>query len=148
MLKIKRGVNLEVKLGVGSKPGSKNSVLAFLKCTDIFVLAFLKCTAGSVLVFLMCMDGSVLAHLRFPMQSAPTRFPQWGNSEVPQLLCKKSTKMLNPRFLNVMVVESKVVKFMLHSRQASSPLGGSVTKEAILSNSCLYIKKKKTVSSG
>ena len=29
------------------------------------------------------MDGSVLAHLRFPMQSAPTRFPESGNSEVP-----------------------------------------------------------------
>ena len=66
-----------------SKTGSKNSVLAFLKCMDGSVLAFLKCTDGSVLVFLKCMDGSVLAHLRFPMQSAPTRFPQSGNSEVP-----------------------------------------------------------------
>ena len=83
MLEIKLGLNLEVKLGVGSKTGSKNSVLAFLKCTDGSVLAFLKCTDGSVLVFLKCMDGSVLAHLRFPMQSAPTRFPQSGNSEVP-----------------------------------------------------------------
>ena len=44
------------------------------------VLAFLKSMDGSVLVFLKCMDGSVLAHLRFPMQSAPTRFPQSGNS--------------------------------------------------------------------
>ena len=61
MLKIKLGVNLEVKLGVGSKTGSKKSVFAFLKCTD----------------------GFVLAHLRFPMPSAPTRFPQSGNSEVP-----------------------------------------------------------------
>ena len=64
-------------------PESKNSVLAFLKCMDASVLAFIKCTDGSVLVFLKCMDGSVLAHLRFPMQSAPTRFPQSGNSEVP-----------------------------------------------------------------
>ena len=31
---IHHGVNLEVKLGVGSKTGSKNSVLAFLKYTD------------------------------------------------------------------------------------------------------------------
>ena len=64
MLGIKLGVNLEVKLGVESKTGSKNSVLAFLKCMDGSVLAFLKCTDGSVLVFLKCMDGSVLAHLR------------------------------------------------------------------------------------
>ena len=83
MLGIKLGLNLAVILGVGSKTGSKNSVLAFLKCMDGSVLAFLKCTDGSVLVFLKCMDGSVLAHLRFPMQSAPTRFPQSGNSEVP-----------------------------------------------------------------
>ena len=76
------GVNLKVKLGVGSITGSKNSVLAFLKCMDGSVLAFLKCTDRSVLVFLKCMDGSVLAHLRFPMQSAPTRFPQSENSEV------------------------------------------------------------------
>ena len=82
MLEIKLGVNLEVKLGVGSKTGSKNSALAFLKCMDGSVLAFLKCTDGSVLVFLNCMDGSVLALLRFPMQSAPTIFPQSGNSEV------------------------------------------------------------------
>ena len=34
MLEIKLGVNLEVKLGVGSKTGSKNLVLAFLKCTE------------------------------------------------------------------------------------------------------------------
>ena len=93
MLKIKLGVNLEVKLGVESKTGSKKFVLAFLKCTDGSVLAFLKCTDGSVLVSLKCMDGSVLAHLRFPMQFAPTKFPQSGNSEVPQLLCQKSTKM-------------------------------------------------------
>ena len=83
MLGIKLGVNLEVKLGVGRKTGSRNSVLAFLKCMDGSVLAFLKCTDGSVLVFLKCMDGSVLAHLRFPMQPAPTRFPQSGNSGVP-----------------------------------------------------------------
>ena len=93
MLEIKIGVNLEMILGVGSKTGSKNSVLAFLKCTDGSVLAFLKCMDGSVLVYLKCMDGSVLAHPRFPMQSTPTRFPQSGKSEVPQLLCKKSTKM-------------------------------------------------------
>ena len=55
----------------------------FLKCMDGSVLAFLNCTDGSVLVFLKCMDGSALAYLRFPMQSAPTRFPQLGNSEVP-----------------------------------------------------------------
>ena len=47
------------------------------------VLAFLKCMNGSVLVFLKCMDGFVLVHFRFPMQFAPTRFPQLGNSEVP-----------------------------------------------------------------
>ena len=83
MLGIRSGVNLEVKLGVRSKTGSKSSVLAFLKCMDQSVLAFLKCTDGSVLVFLKCMDGSVLAQLRFPMQSAPTRFSPMGNSEVP-----------------------------------------------------------------
>ena len=82
MLGKKLGVNLEVKSGFGSKTGSKNSVLAFLKSMDGSVLAFLKCTDGSVLVFLKYMDGSALAHLRFPMQSAPTRFPQLGNSEV------------------------------------------------------------------
>ena len=83
MLGIKLGLNLEVKLGVGSKTRSKNSVLAFLKYMDGFVLAFPKCTGGSVLVFLKCMERSVLAHIRFPMQSAPTRFQQLGNSEVP-----------------------------------------------------------------
>ena len=82
MLGKKLGVNLEVKFGVGSKTGSKNPVLAFLKCMD-----------GSVLVFLKYTDGSVLAHLRCPIKSAPTKFPQSGNSEVPELLCKKSTKM-------------------------------------------------------
>ena len=76
-------VNLEVKMRVGSKTESNNSALAFLKRMDGSVLAFVKYTDGSVLVFLKCMDGSVLAHLRFPMQSAPTRFPQSGNSEVP-----------------------------------------------------------------
>ena len=83
MLGIKLGVNLEVKLGVGSKTGSKIFVLAFLKCMDGSVLAFLKCTDGSILIFLKYMDGSVLAHLRFPMQYAPTIFPQSGNSKVP-----------------------------------------------------------------
>ena len=48
MLRLKLAVNLEVKLGVGSKTGSKNSVLAFLKCFDGSVLAYLKCTDGSV----------------------------------------------------------------------------------------------------
>ena len=83
MLEIKFGVNLEVKLGVGSKTGSKNYILAFLKCTDGSILAFLKCTDGSVLFFLKCVEGSVLAHPRFPMKSAPTTFPQLGTSEVP-----------------------------------------------------------------
>ena len=46
MLRIKLGVNLEVKFGVKSKTGSKNSVLTFLKCMDGFVLAFLKCRDG------------------------------------------------------------------------------------------------------
>ena len=45
MLEIKLGV----KLGVGSKTGSKNLVLAFLKCTDGSVLAFLNRTDGSIL---------------------------------------------------------------------------------------------------
>ena len=75
--------NLEVNLGVGSKTGSKNSKMAFLKFMDGSVLAFLKRTDGSILVFLKCTDGSVLAHLRFPMQSPPTRFPQSDNCEVP-----------------------------------------------------------------
>ena len=54
MLGIKLGVNLEVKLGVGSKTGSKNSVLAFLKYIDRSVLAFLKCTDGSVSLCHLC----------------------------------------------------------------------------------------------
>ena len=83
MWEIKLGVNLDMKLGVGSKIGSKNSVFAFLKCTDGSILAFLKCMDGSVLVFLKCTDGFLRAHLRFPMQSAPTKFPQSGNSEIP-----------------------------------------------------------------
>ena len=94
MLRIKLGENFEVKLGVGSKTGSKiYSAMAFLNCMDRSVLAFLKCMNGSVLVSLKYIDVSVLAHLRFPIQSAPTRFPQSGNSVVPQLLCKKSNKM-------------------------------------------------------
>ena len=94
MLRIKLGENFEVKLGVWSKTGSKNySAMAFLNCMDRSVLAFLKCMNGSVLVSLKYMDVSVLAHLRFPIQSAPTRLPQSRNSVVPQLLCKKSSKM-------------------------------------------------------
>ena len=61
MLEIKLGVNLEVKLGVGSKNGITNFVLAFLKCMDKPVLGFLKCMDGPVLVFLKCIDGSILA---------------------------------------------------------------------------------------
>ena len=79
---------------VGSKTRSKHFVLAFLKCIDGSILSFLKCMDGSVLAFLKCMDssilvslkcldGSVLAHLRFFIQSAHTRFPQLGNSDVP-----------------------------------------------------------------
>ena len=45
---------------------------------DLMIFSLLKCTDGSVLVFLKCMDGSVLAHLRFPMQSPPTRFPRYN----------------------------------------------------------------------
>ena len=82
MLGIKLEENLEVKLGVGNKIGITSSILAFLKCMDKSVLAFLKCMDGSVLGFLKCRNGSVSAHLRFPMQSAPTRFPQSANSEV------------------------------------------------------------------
>ena len=81
----------------------KNSVLSLLKCMDGSVLAFLKSMDGSVLAFLKCTDGSVwehlngkygseMSHLRFPTQSAPTRFPQSVNSGVPWLLCKKSNK--------------------------------------------------------
>ena len=62
MLGIKLGVNLEVKLGVWSKTGSKNSVLAFLKCMDGSVLAFLKCTDGSVLVSLKCIGPPQVSH--------------------------------------------------------------------------------------
>ena len=84
---------LRSKIGSWEQNWRQNSILAFLKSTNGTVLAFLKCTDGSVWVFLKCMDGSVLAHQRFHMQSALTRFPQSGNSEVPELLCKKSTKM-------------------------------------------------------
>ena len=71
-------VGSEIVSKVGSETGSKNSVLAFLKCMDKSVLAFLKCMDGSILVFLKCM-----AYLRFSIQSAPTRFPQSDNSGVP-----------------------------------------------------------------
>ena len=98
MFGIKVGGNLDLKLEAGGKSGSKNSLLAFLKCMDESVLAFLKCTDGSVLVSLKCIDGSVSVHLRFPIQSAPTGFPQSGKSEVPWLLCKKSTKMSNLKY--------------------------------------------------
>ena len=54
---IKLGINLEVKLGVASKTGSKIFVLAYLKCMDGSVLAFLKCIDKSVLDFLKCIDG-------------------------------------------------------------------------------------------
>ena len=52
-------IKLEVKLGAGSK----NSVLAFLKCTDGSVLAFLKCTDGSVLV---CIGPPQVSHAICP----------------------------------------------------------------------------------
>ena len=61
MLRIKLGVNLEVKLVVGRKTGIKSCVLAFLKVMDGSVLAFLKRTDGSVLVFLKYMDGSIFS---------------------------------------------------------------------------------------
>ena len=77
---------------VGSKTESKNSVLAFLKCTDGSILAFLKCMEGSVLVSLKCMDGSDLAHLRFFIQSAPTRFPQSGILIYYSYYARKSPK--------------------------------------------------------
>ena len=35
-----------------------------------------KMPGHSVLTFLKCMDGSVWSHLRYPTQSAPTRYPQ------------------------------------------------------------------------
>ena len=84
-LGVKTGVNLEETLIVyiGSKIKSKNSVLGFLKCIDGSILAFLKCMDGSVVVWLKFMDGFVLAYLRFSIQSAPTLFPQLGNSSVP-----------------------------------------------------------------
>ena len=53
------------------------------KYGDHFVVLFLKCMDKSILVSLKCMDGSVLAYLRFAMQSAPTRFLQLDNSDVP-----------------------------------------------------------------
>ena len=92
---IKSGNKLEskVKSKAGSKSGTKNSILAFLKCMDGSILAFLKYTDGSILVSLKYMDVSVLAHLRLSIQSVLSRFPQSGNSGVPQLLCKKTTKM-------------------------------------------------------
>ena len=68
----------------------KNPVLVFLKCMDGFVMAFLKCTDCSAWTHINFAYSSVLSHLRFPIQSAPTRFPQSGNSGVPQQLCKKS----------------------------------------------------------
>ena len=55
MFEIKLGVNLKVKLGVWSKTGGKNSILAFLKCTYGSVLDFLKCMDSSILVFLKSM---------------------------------------------------------------------------------------------
>ena len=63
---------------VWSKTGSKNSLLAFLKCMDRSVLAFLKCIDRSVLVSLKCIDGFVLANLMFSIKSVPTKFPQSG----------------------------------------------------------------------
>ena len=69
----------EIVTNVGSKAGTKNSVLAFLKCMGGSVLVFIKCMDGSV----KCMDGSLLPHLRSSIQSVLSRFPQSGNSGVP-----------------------------------------------------------------
>ena len=68
LLGLKRVVKNWFKLGseivskVGSKAGTKNSILAFLKCMDGPVSAFLKCTDEFVLVSLKCMDGFVWAN--------------------------------------------------------------------------------------
>ena len=85
MLGIKLGVNIEVKLGVGSKTGSNNSVLAFQKGMDGSILAFLKCTDGSVLVFLKCMDGSILAHLQknlYPSGCTSDWYPPFSSTPI------------------------------------------------------------------
>ena len=104
--KYRSKVGSAIASNVGSKTRRKNSVLAFLKNMDGSVLAFLKGMDGSVLVSLKCMDGLVLAHLRFSIQSAPTRFPQSGNSDVPYLLCKKSNKM---SYLKLNVSQAQII---------------------------------------
>ena len=85
--------------------------------SDRFVLAFLKCTDRFVLVSLKIMDGSLLAHLRPSIQSVPSRFPQLGNSGVPQLLCKKSSKMSDLKYNGVCMqgrgTEAKLFKIMI-----------------------------------
>ena len=93
MLRIKLGVNLEVKWGVGSKTESKNSVLAFLKCMDGFELAFLKCMDGSVLVSLKCIDGSVLDHLSFPSDLPTLDFHSRGVPVYHSYYARKATKL-------------------------------------------------------
>ena len=86
-LAVKTEGNLERKLLI--KFGVK---LAFLKCMDESVLAFLKCMDGSVLVSLKNMGGSVLAHLRFSIQSGPTRFPQSENPVYHSYYARKAPK--------------------------------------------------------
>ena len=54
ILQLHRSLTYEIVSIVDSKTGSKNSVLAFLKCMGGTVLDFLKCMDGSLLVFLKC----------------------------------------------------------------------------------------------
>ena len=92
----------------------KTSSLSLIKCIESSIWSFLKCMDGSVWSFLKCTDGSVWthlngsyrsvwSHLRFLIQSAPTRFPQLGNSVDHCFYEIKATKqhignrMLDPR---------------------------------------------------
>ena len=77
---------------VGSKSGTNNSILAFLKCMDGSVLAFLKFTDGSLMVSQKCMNGSVLAHLRLSIQSVPQDFHSQGISVYHTYYARKAPK--------------------------------------------------------
>ena len=78
------------------------SVLAFLNCTDRSIWSDLNCTDGSVWSDLNCTDGSVWSDLNLEFcigtQSAPTKFVQMEFSDIPCLLCKKSTERTYLRY--------------------------------------------------
>ena len=76
----------------------KNSVWSQLNWTYGSVWSHLNWAYISVWTNLNGAYSSVCSHLRFHTQSAPTKFPHFGISSVPLLLCKKCNNKTNFKY--------------------------------------------------